>query len=47
LARQVIRDTGEAVRRRRGTAPAHTEQLLQGLVADPARRAASAPASAA
>ncbi|MGW2686393.1 helix-turn-helix transcriptional regulator [Streptomyces sp. NPDC001414] len=45
LARQVIRDTAEDTRRRRGTAPAHTEQLLHRLLADPARPAA--PASAA
>ncbi len=47
LARQVIRDTAASVRLRRGTAPAHTEQLLHRLLDDRDGGGTAAPASAA
>ncbi|MFE1190081.1 helix-turn-helix transcriptional regulator [[Kitasatospora] papulosa] len=47
LARQVIRDVAASLRHRRGAAPAHTGQLLHGLLDDRDGEGAAAPASAA
>ncbi|MFJ2217837.1 hypothetical protein ACIQVO_36530 [Streptomyces sp. NPDC101062] len=47
LTSKVIRDTAEAVARRSGTAPAHTERLLRRLLADPDRQPSAVPVSAA